>query len=737
VTIPRAWRSLKTRVTFVTSAILLVGLWTLVLVESSTQLRNLRTLLGNHQSSVVEAIADQINVQIDERMQALEAVATRLSTRMNQPLEVLQADLEALPTLGILFNAGFYVTGTDGVATASVPLSAHRRGVNCLGRIHVYRALKENLSSVSDVVVGIALKVPVFAFGVPIHDPSGQVIGCLVGVTDLTKANFLDRVSQHKLGKTGGYLLVSRAQRIIVTATDKSRIMERLAGPGVSPSIDRFLSGWEGYDVLVNPLGVEVLVAVHQIPLAGWYLAAATPTAEAFQPVTDLQNRLLLLAVVLTLAAGLVNWFVLKRQLSPVESTIRTLSALTLASGPVQPLAVTRHDEVGELIESFNRLLRALEERERERRGYEAVVGRTQRLEALGLLASGIAHDFNNLLAAIFGSIELALMKDKEGPAAPYLTRTLGNLDRARSLTRQLLTFSRGGDPELKAGPLFPFVEETARFALSGSSVLCMVAADPDLWSCRFDRSQIGQVIDNLVINARQAMPSGGTLTLKASNVSDAQGQFVELSVADTGNGIAPDVVEHIFDPFFTTKPSGHGLGLTTCDSIVRKHGGTIEVESTPGSGTTFRVRLPAAQGADPLPDVAEPSLHRGTGTILVMDDEASVAEILEELLITYGYRVIRTESGEQAVAAFEHDQGSAREIVAILVDLTVPGGMGGIETLDRLRRISPTIPVVVVSGFSEAPVLANPTAHGFTAALHKPFDPADLRAVLARILSA
>ena len=727
------WRSLKTRVTVITSAIWLVSLWALAFTVSAWQLQDLRALLGANQFSTASIIATQVGHQLDERIRSLEAVAALVPDRFLSNPRELQAFIEEKPVLSVLFNGGSYITGRDGVALASVPASMGRTGLNYSQRAYLHRTLDEGVPTIGEVVVGVALGVPVFTISAPIRTPSGEVIGAIVGVTDLTKPNFLDQIQQNGLGRSGGFLLVAGNQRLIVTATEKTRIMEHLAGPGVNPAIDRLLQGWEGFDVLSNPQGDKMLVGVKQIPMAGWYVAAATPTAEAFGPAANLQNLMLLITAALTLLTGFANWFVLKRQLSPVMATIKTLSSVTGSSHAIPPLAVARKDEIGDLIESFNRLLRERERREEEKGRFDALISQNQRLEALGMLAGGIAHDFNNLLAGIFGNVELARLKGKNGPGEPYLTKTLATLDRARNLTQQLMTFSKGGKPELHGGDLFPFVEEAVRFALSGSPVSCRFDVEPGLWPCRFDRSQLGQVVDNLVINALQAMPSGGLFLVTARNIGGPD-RWVRLSFLDTGPGISPEVQARLFEPFFTTKTKGYGLGLTTCYSIIHKHGGTIEVESEVGHGATFHVSLPAASlESESASETPEPPLV-GRGTVLVMDDAADVGLALEELLGSFGFSVIRTESGEQAVAAFEDDRRHRNQIVAVVLDLTVPGGMGGIETLQELRKLDPHLPALVASGFAEAPALTDPATYGFNASIRKPYLRAELEAKLRQV---
>ena len=378
-----------------------------------------------------------------------------------------------------------------------------------------------------------------------------------------------------------------------------------------------------------------------------------------------------------------------------------------------------------------------------EKHKLEDVIQKTQKLESLGILAGGIAHDFNNILGAIFGYTELAMMKTEEEDVSAFLKKSLSNIDRARALTEQLLTFAKGGAPIKNVENLFPFVQETTQFALSGSSVSAVFQIQENLRPCSFDKNKIGQVIDNLTINAQQAMPMGGTILVSAINISLTEkehitltaGNYVKLSIKDQGIGIPKEFLTNIFDPYYTTKPNGHGLGLATCFSIINRHDGCIEVESEPGKGSTFHIYLPAA--ADPVAERADKSEeeHRGSGTFLVMDDEETNREIMKELLESFGYTVILKENGQDAVDFFVKEFNSKRKLSGMIFDLTVPGGMGGKEAIGEIRKICLDTPVFVASGYSGDPVIANPEEYGFTASILKPFMKEELSKMLEKYL--
>lgn len=373
-----------------------------------------------------------------------------------------------------------------------------------------------------------------------------------------------------------------------------------------------------------------------------------------------------------------------------------------------------------------------------ERRHTEQILQNTQKLESLGILAGGIAHDFNNLLGGIFGYIDLAL-SDTGMDFRKFLSKAMDAIDRARGLTQQLLTFSKGGAPIQKVASLFPFMKETAQFALSGTNISLSCSIPEGLHNCFFDKNQIGQVIDNVIINAQQAMPLGGTIELRAENVTIGnnfegilkEGPYVKISIKDQGIGIPEKIINKIFDPFFTTKPKGHGLGLATCHSIIRKHGGCIEVESQPGDGTAFYIYLPAALSVSTDEPQNTLCKHSGNGLFLVMDDEAVIRDSIGAILTSFGYTPVLKENGLEIVDSFISFRKENRAVCGMIFDLTVPGGMGGRDAVELIRHADSNVPVFVMSGYTDDPVMSNPRQFGFTASICKPFSRNDLSKLL------
>jgi two-component system CheB/CheR fusion protein len=374
-----------------------------------------------------------------------------------------------------------------------------------------------------------------------------------------------------------------------------------------------------------------------------------------------------------------------------------------------------------------------------DRKRAEEALQNAHKLESLGVLAGGIAHDFNNLLGGIFGNIELAKGECRNTKASQYLSKAVSTIDRARGLTQQLITFAKGGAPTRVLGNFYPLVQEVAQFALSGSNVSISYELKPDLWHGTFDKTQISQVIENIIINAVQAMPMGGTIVLSAENVvleSDvmhnlSKGNYVKIAIKDMGIGIPTDILPKIFDPFFTTKGMGRGLGLSTCYSIIKRHAGHIFATSVLGKGSTFVMYLPAVN--EELIDNVnlEVEEHKGMGKILVMDDEDVIKHILGDMLKLFGYEVLLTQNGQNAIAVYKNEVEAGNSLVALILDLTVPGGMGGKEAIAEIRKLDRHIPAFVASGYADDPAMITPEKYGFTGSIQKPFRKSELSELL------
>ena len=377
----------------------------------------------------------------------------------------------------------------------------------------------------------------------------------------------------------------------------------------------------------------------------------------------------------------------------------------------------------------------------------EAELQKLDKLQSVGTLAGGIAHDFNNILLGLFGNISIA-MDDlpKEHPSYAPLEEAEKSMSRAVRLTKQLLSFAKGGTPVKEHVSLVDMVEEVARFDLTGSNVSLVYQHDADLWPVEADKGQIQQVVSNLVINARQAMSCGGYLHISLENVDLPAnavpglrtGSYVKVAVRDDGCGIEPKAITKIFDPYFTTKQTGNGLGLATVWSIISKHGGHISVESDLGKGSTFTFYLPASKSAPPVEELSpakECPIPARPAKILVMDDEDAVSRLVVRMLAPCGYSVAIALSAQETITLYKQAQQAGAPFDAVIMDLTIPGGPGGKEAIKDLLALDPHVRAIVSSGYAGDPIMSDPAAYGFKGSAAKPYTAKALREAVARVL--
>jgi PAS domain S-box-containing protein len=380
-----------------------------------------------------------------------------------------------------------------------------------------------------------------------------------------------------------------------------------------------------------------------------------------------------------------------------------------------------------------------------ERKRREEDLLKVEKLESIGVLAGGIAHDFNNLLTAVLGNVSVT----KHGLQSD--SRTVKRLEeaekaclKAKGLTQQLLAFAKGGAPIKTTASVYDLIKDAADLPLRGSNVDMELDVSRDVWPIDVDAGQIGQVIGNIVLNAQQAMPEGGTIEVEAQNtfisaqdpIAAPPGRYVRISITDHGPGIPPENLRRIFDLYFTTKPKGSGLGLATAFVILNNHGGAITVDSKPEEGTTFHLVLPASQGEITATTMSERPLLSGQGRILLMDDEEAIRDLAGDLLNMLGYDVEVARDGQECLDIFCEAIESHQPFDAVILDLTIPGGMGGSATVKRLKEIDPGVKAIVSSGYSDDPVMANYNECGFSGVIPKPYDMVEVGRVLAMVIS-
>ncbi len=373
----------------------------------------------------------------------------------------------------------------------------------------------------------------------------------------------------------------------------------------------------------------------------------------------------------------------------------------------------------------------------------EQEIIKASKLESIGILAGGIAHDFNNILTAIMGNISLAKMEiNSDNKIYSYLSDAEQASMHARDLTQQLLTFSKGGMPVKTLCSIQELIKESALFSLRGAKSKCQFDLPNDLWTIEADRGQISEVINNLIINADQSMPEGGIIDIKANNISITpndhihlnSGNYVKLSIEDHGIGINKEVIHNIYDPFFTTKQNGSGLGLTVVYSIISKHNGVISVESEVSNGTIFYIYLPAcSKTINREKNTLE--IVTGTGTILLMDDNKTIRNTTGKMLEQIGYNCDYASNGNELIDLYRTKINTGGYYDAVLMDLTIPGGMGGKEAAKILLEIDPNAKLIVSSGYASDPIMANYKNYGFSDVIAKPYEIKELSNVIRDVL--
>ncbi len=359
------WQSLQTRVILASMTIFVAGVWSLTLISNMVLHHELERAMGTQQFSTVAMLAQEITIAVDDRFSALETIAEEIQPAMLANAPVLQRLLESRPIFRKLFNGIIFATRVDGISIAVAPLEAEaqRLGVNYAAKDYMLRTLKEGKRAIGQPALGNVLPTQTVSMAVPIRNPEGKIIGALVGVTDLERPNFLGRIAGIRPGTSGDFLLIAKSERLIIAGSNQKRVMTRQPAPGIIPALDKYYGGTEGTSIFVNPLGVEVLASIKQIPVPGWMLVGILPTVEAFAPVHVLNQGILLNALLFTLLAGAVTRWVLQRQLTPLYAAVDALAALRDSEQPIAPLPVVRKDEIGALVSAFNGLLARLVQR--------------------------------------------------------------------------------------------------------------------------------------------------------------------------------------------------------------------------------------------------------------------------------------------------------------------------------------------------------------------------------------
>src|SRR6266545_3952221 len=510
-----------------------------------------------------------------------------------------------------------------------------------------------------------------------------------------------------------------QAEEALAAEKERLAVTLRSIGDGV------ITTDIEGKVVLLNKAAES---------LTGWTLeeALGRPLSDVFQPLDENSRERLGSPVAPLLNAGSA----VHHSAPAVLVSRRGGERIVISSGA--PI----HDQAEAVIGSVL-VFRDITEN----RKLETELNKASKLESLGLLAGGIAHDFNNILTGIFGNVSLVKMMVAAGDSQVHerLEKAEQACLRAKEMTSQLLTFARGGAPIKRVRAVPQLLKEACDIAVLGSNVRCEFSYDPDLQPVEVDSGQMTQVLNNLLLNAVQAMPEGGAIKVRAGNVPAGTrpglpltgANYVRISIQDQGPGIPAEHLPRVFDPFFTTKHKGRGLGLATAYSIVHKHGGLIDVESKVDQGATFHLYLPASAQTLPPETEEQKRLPTGQGRVLVMDDEPEILNFSHAALKRLGYETELARDGAEAIRRYREAQQAGRPFSAVIMDLTIPGGMGGKEAIKHLLELDSQARAIVSSGYSNDPVMAEFSKYGFRGVAAKPYEIRELAKVLSDVIGA
>ena len=730
--------SLKTRITLTTLALFVAGLWSLTFFASQILRKDMGELLGAQQFSAASVVAAQVNSDLDIRIRVLEKSASLITAVVADGQPAMQNFIEQRPTLQALFNGGLSIYDLAGTTIADYPLSAGRLGINYREVEAIADALNQGVTRISQPILGKVSHDGIVWIVVPIRDPQGKVIGALAGLTNLARPNFLNQITENRYGQTGGYLIIARQSRRIVTATDPKRALEMLPGAGQNSEIDRFIDGYEGSAVMRNPLGVEILASCMSIPLANWHVSAVLPTAEAFAPINDMLQRMLIATIFLTLLAGGLTWWMLRRQLEPIFTTVETLADMALTKQTMQALPIVREDEIGLMVGGFNHLLQVLGEREAElnqhRHHLESLV--EERTAALSIakeaaesanrakstFLANMSHELRTPMNAIMGMTDLALRRasdakqidqlHKVNNASHHLLSVINNILDISKIEAERLTLEQ---IDFRLGSVLENLSSLLSQKASGKGLRLLIDIAPELANRSLcgDPLRLGQILLNLTGNALKFTTQGSvSIRVQISEERPAD-LLLRFDVSDTGIGISPEDQKRLFTAFeqangsTTRQYGGTGLGLAICKRLAQMMGGSIGIESDPGVGSNFWFTVRLSKSTQPLAVSVLPSTaaaetrikQRYNGArVLLAEDEPINQEVSRGLLEEVGLVVDLAADGLVAV-----DMAKATNYALILMDMQMPL-LDGVEACKAIR---------LCPGRENTPILAM-TANAF-----------------------
>ena len=710
-------RTLKERIVVMTLVVFLLGIWGTAFMVGGLLRERMTVSIGENQFATVTYIADQLDREVADRLAALERIANQIDSTMLSDPQQVQAKLERHPTFQALFNAGTRVTRTDGSVIASVPSTPERLAANYADRDYQIAVIREGKPAIGRPVVGKVLGHPVLGLAAPIKNGDGQVIAVLTGVIDIGKPNFLDRISESHYGRSGGYLLFASQHKLIVTATDKTRVLQPAPPRGANAMLDKYLDGYEGYGVAVSSRGVEEVSSARRLPSAQWLLVGVLPTEEAFAPIDAMYQRLFFSALLLSVAAGALAWWitslVLRRQLAPLMNTTQLLQGMKDVNQVPPQLPVVGKDEISELMVAFNQMLGLLSQH---RHNLQSLVdAQTRDLRdakeaaetaniAKSAFLANMSHEIRTPLNAITGMAHIlrrsgltaqqADKLDKIETAGSHLLRIISDvLDLSKIEAGKFTLEDAPVHVEAMLGNVAFLLGQKAR----DKGLRFNIETAPIHQNLRGDITRLQQALLNYVANAIKFTERGHiTLRVKEETQTDTTATL-RFEVEDTGIGIVPEARTKLFNAFeqadnsTTRKYGGTGLGLAITRKIAEVMGGTAGVTSTEGQGSTFWFTVVLRKGQHSAEEAAKAGFeaaeqaiqrdHAGK-RILLAEDEPINREIAKMLLEDVGLQVDLAVDGLEAVT-----KASSGHYATILMDMQMPV-MDGLNATRHIRQL-------------------------------------------------